>query len=276
MQEIKQQVKYTAIWIIIFMGCLFGGALVSLLLKIVITDSNYREIRYYLGFFIYSFFPIICCKTCARNINLLELLRRKKLVTYYLFGGLIGFVTCAICLGCMLFLGKITVVQENNVNVILMFAYIVVLAIQGFGEEVLFRGMLLKIYNGYSVRSVVISSLFFSLAHIFTPNTNAYTVINIFLIGCFLAVMTIATNSLWFASGFHTLYNLTMTIGISLNTKYHYGHAFFYAENISGNSMFDYLEGNYFNTIIFCILFLGYFCIICLKDKEFLIQKDWK
>ena len=115
---------------------------------------------------------------------------------------------------------------------------------------------------------IIISSLFFSLAHIFTPNTNEYTVINIFLIGCFLVVLTMATNSLWFASGFHTLYNLTMTIGISLNTKYYFGHAFSYAENISGNSMFDYLEGNYFNTIVFCIVFLGSFCFIYLKDQK--------
>lgn len=267
MKEINKQVKYVFAWIGIFIGCLFSSAFISLLLKYVIADSNYREIRYYLGFLSYSVIPIIVCKTCMKDIDFLEMLQWKKFIVKYLFGGLVGFVTCAMCLTGMFFFDKIVIVQEKNVNVILMLAYVVALILQGFGEEVLFRGMLLRIFKGHTVRGVVISSLFFSLAHILTPDTNLYTMVNIFLIGCFLAVLTIMTNSLWMASGFHALYNLTMTIGASLNTKYHYGHAFAYAENISGNNMFEYLEGNYFNTIAFLVAISILGVVYCSNKK---------
>lgn len=79
----------------------------------------------------------------------------------------------------------------------------------GFGEEIFFRGYLLRtVLNRHGVRAAVAtSSLLFSLVHFVNPGYAPLVFVNILLVGVVLALAVLHHQSLWPAVGFHLAWN---------------------------------------------------------------------
>jgi membrane protease YdiL (CAAX protease family) len=79
-------------------------------------------------------------------------------------------------------------------------------------EELVARGYVLKTLENHSgaIFAVILSSLLFSLFHMFNPNTSLLGFLNIFLMGCFLALVCIHYNNLWAPIGLHFGWNFSL------------------------------------------------------------------
>lgn len=79
----------------------------------------------------------------------------------------------------------------------------------GLAEEIVYRGYLLNLFRKkrkYLI-GVIWSSVLFAVLHIFNPDINTIALINIFLVGVFLALVTIFTENLYFAVILHASFN---------------------------------------------------------------------
>jgi hypothetical protein len=81
-----------------------------------------------------------------------------------------------------------------------------------FVEELTFRGYILQyLVKGWGMPiAVLASSILFGLVHSLNPEANALGIFNIVFAGGFFAAGYLVTRSLWFASGLHMGWNLTL------------------------------------------------------------------
>lgn len=81
--------------------------------------------------------------------------------------------------------------------------------VQGAAEEVVCRGWVLPVI-GARYRAwlgVLISSLVFTILHGLNPNLSAVALLNLFLVGLFLALYALAEGGLWGVCAWHTAWN---------------------------------------------------------------------
>lgn len=78
-------------------------------------------------------------------------------------------------------------------------------------EEIAFRGYLQRAFGEWRgpVVGILASSLIFALFHALNPNVNPMGLLNILLAGVVFAVSVERTGTLWLATGYHFLWNLT-------------------------------------------------------------------
>ena len=124
----------------------------------------------------------------------------------------LGFVVSLAAVVLFLLVATITDVVRLSVNarppsqVILCFLLMLIggsaLVVQ---EELIFRGYVLRTLEMGFNRSVgvLVTALLFGLFHIARAHASALGILNIFLMGCFLAVVCVRTESLWSAIGLH-------------------------------------------------------------------------
>ena len=133
---------------------------------------------------------------------------RGHIVPRYAVGFGLGAAALLICFAPSM-IG--TDMQYKGLSVLVpvyLFAFIV----QSSAEEVFFRGFLM---TGISKRigilyGVLISSAMFSLAHALNGGYSLLGGIYYALIGAFLALLMLRTNSIWASCGFHGAWNFTI------------------------------------------------------------------
>jgi len=76
-------------------------------------------------------------------------------------------------------------------------------------EEIVYRGYILKTFENHFglITAIILSSLFFSAAHLLRADASLLSFVNIFLAGIFLSTICIYFNSLWVSIGFHFGWN---------------------------------------------------------------------
>jgi membrane protease YdiL (CAAX protease family) len=95
--------------------------------------------------------------------------------------------------------------------------YLGIFTLVGWNEELLFRGYRLQnLSEGLNpIWGVLISSLWFGIAHLANPNTEAkvFVAIGIFLAGVFLSYGYLSTRQLWLPIGLHLGWNFFEGVG---------------------------------------------------------------
>jgi CAAX protease family protein len=83
--------------------------------------------------------------------------------------------------------------------------------VQGPGEEMLFRGWLMPVIGARhgTLIGVVVSSLFFSLAHAGSRGITWLGFLNLFLFGVFASVYALAEGGIWGIGAWHAFWNWT-------------------------------------------------------------------
>ncbi len=107
---------------------------------------------------------------------------------------------------------------ESLVSVLMVLVFFV---IQGASEEILMRGWFMQ---SVSVRhspwlGILLSTSIFTLLHAANPNISIVAIVNIFLIGFFLALFILFDGSIWAACGFHTTWNFVMNSVLGINVS---------------------------------------------------------
>lgn len=106
--------------------------------------------------------------------------------------------------------------ETNTVTVITKLAagILLYLTAVAFGEELLTRGY---IYHYLKTKftaagAILVTSIIFSMMHIFNPNVTPLALFNIFLAGIVLTLLVLRDGNIWSAVGFHFGWNYTMGI----------------------------------------------------------------
>jgi len=82
-------------------------------------------------------------------------------------------------------------------------------AVASAAEEALFRGYFLQTFvrSGLAWPAILLTSIFFGLAHIGNPNTGPVAVLNTILAGIWFGIAYLKTRDLWFVWGLHLMWN---------------------------------------------------------------------
>lgn len=86
----------------------------------------------------------------------------------------------------------------------------ILIFILAFFEEILFRGFLLQFLSEKFNSSfiIILSSLLFSMAHVFNPEIGTIAMLNIFLAGIFLSILFLKTQNIIVTTSFHFIWNI--------------------------------------------------------------------
>lgn len=96
-------------------------------------------------------------------------------------------------------------------------------------EEIIFRGFFMKMMQKYvgDFWAVILSSLIFSLFHVFNPNVTFVGLLEIFLAGIAIAYAYFKTGNIWFVTVMHFAWNYIQTL---------------LGFNVSGQDFYSFLE----------------------------------
>lgn len=135
----------------------------------------------------------------------------------YLRGLVVGVAMFAVAVLVMALFGYVSIEQDSgsvSQGVVSFGAVLLVYLpwmLQGPGEEVLIRGFLLQsIGTRWGVLAgIIITSLIFAALHSLNPNISPVAVLNLVLVGVFLAVYALQEGSLWGVFAWHSAWNWT-------------------------------------------------------------------
>jgi hypothetical protein len=207
---------------------------------------------------------VYCVAIEKRSIYSLGI-SKKRALPHYLIGLLVGFASFSLCVVAGIVCGTVHIngIKEGcNVGIVLL--YFLGFLIQGFSEEITFRGyfMISMMKKNSTTKAVLISAFAFAFAHMMNPGLTVLAFINLMLIGIFFAVYVIETNDIWGAAAYHSMWNFAQGIiyGISVSGT-NVGSAIF-DTTISGKHVIltggEFgMEGSIITTVVMCLFLVG-------------------
>lgn len=224
-------------WLMIFLSCgmiqafmLFGRIVASLallcclLLAIILTmgditilnqvpsllDSLYVQL---IGFAFFSLALMAWVKWYEKRPIVSLGFYHDKFFFEILKGWLIGSLLFAVSVGLSYLLGGLEFkgLDFSLKTLLYVLTIIPFWFIQGGTEELLTRGWLLPLINKRSNLAVAIgiSSSLFGILHLANEHVTALSVLNIILVGIFLALYMLRTDNIWGVAGIHGAWNFT-------------------------------------------------------------------
>lgn len=158
------------------------------------------------------------------RIDKIKLYINCNSLALFIYGACLAFITIVIItiVGITSGMSKLTAIGFNTFHQFLKVFIITVITYLsvGFGEEVFFRGYILNKLLGCTskIRAVVIGAFIFMVFHIGTYS-KALDFIDVFLVGIVLSYMYIVFESLWFAIGFHFMWDFAQSFFVKLEDQ---------------------------------------------------------
>ncbi|MBR6420555.1 MAG: CPBP family intramembrane metalloprotease [Oscillospiraceae bacterium] len=163
------------------------------------------------------FFTIGCIVVClifslaierrkARTLGL----TKRHCVRDYLIGAVLGVAMMGAAVMIEWAGGGVRFVEVvKEIPVVSMIIYFIGWIIQGFSEELMFRGVYMMSTGTHHkpVTAVVISSVLFACAHLGNDGISFFAMVNLILFGVFAAIYFLRTDSIWGIAAIHSMWN---------------------------------------------------------------------
>lgn len=196
-----------------------GLILFSLISNLVISVKNMVSFGNDMNFIIQLFSYIILSLTIIiysifverRNLRSLGF-KLPKFTKNYLFGLLIGFSMITAIFLLSLASNSFSVLSTSINNWIYLIVVFIAFGIQGFSEELLFKGYFMTSMSSMSnvPIGIITNSLLFAVNHAINPNATLLSLFNIFLLGLFLSLIFFYFDNLFIAAAIHSAWNFFM------------------------------------------------------------------
>lgn len=135
---------------------------------------------------------------------------RRKCIPHYLIGALLGFammgaVTLIAWLSGAITFDGVQTIQNPFIMVLLFVGWM----IQGFSEELSYRGWLMtSIGTHHSIWiAVALSAISFAVMHGGNDGFSIFAIVNLILFGVVTALYVLRTGSIWGAAAMHSVWN---------------------------------------------------------------------
>lgn len=254
-------------------------------LNALITDTLSKLPTWFNSFELFATIGalIVCIGYCTkferRRLFTLGFVR-KGAVKEALYGLLAGFVMSSVVYGIMLLSGQVSFGGFNyNVSYVTLIAFFFGCIVQGFSEEVLFRGyyMVSGATTGNVITAVFTSSVLFSVLHVANEGITALAIVNILLFGLFNALYFIRRGSIWSVAMFHAIWNFSQGNIFGCNVSgINFGSSLFTSIDNGGNNLFSGgafgPEGGLAVTIV---LVIGLTVLYFMKNKDVYPEIDF-
>lgn len=190
-------------------------------LQTVLNDFNYSlsEMNTVLGvtinvlqcLFLMLFVVLFWKFFDKRPIKDIGLISIKKGYKDLIIGLALGAISLLLVFVILLATKSVTLTQplnKPNINTSLITGLILFIFV-GINEEMFARGYCMTVLKQTSNKYVVVivSSLIFSAMHSLNPGMSLFSYINLFLFGLLTAYMTLKSENLWLAIGYHITWN---------------------------------------------------------------------
>mgnify|MGYP002868398804 CR=1 FL=1 len=208
--------------------------------------------------------------------------RRKGCVKEYFKGLLVGFILMSVVVGIELLTGslKITGVGDFSfIAILLLLGMMIGFFIQSAEEEIMLRGYFLTtlgVHNKIPV-AIIVSSIMFSLIHVFNGSFSFLPFLNITLIGAFLALYYIQTDNIWGVAAIHGIWNYSQgnIYGITVSGIIS-GNSFLMSEQVKGQELLNGgsfgAEGGIVATIVVTIAII--LMLVYMYKKGTLVKRS--
>lgn len=175
-------------------GLIFFSVVSNLVIRVNNIISFENDIGFIIQLFSYSFLilAIIAYSLFIEHRNLQFLgVHSLKLKRTYLIGLLIGFSMMVIIIILNLVINSMSLSSNSNVQIVWTLLIFLGFCVQGFAEELLFKGYFMISIASMSTTfvGIITNSLIFSLNHAINPNVTMISLLNIFLFGLFLSLI---------------------------------------------------------------------------------------
>ena len=152
---------------------------------------------------------IIYCRKIERRSFASMGFRKQGWLLRYVKGYAIGTAMLLLCALVLWLMGDLDFAFAEKLPVLYLLVFFVGFVIQGMSEEVLVRGyFMISLSNRcHTALAVGISSVAFSLLHIFNPGITLLALLNLTLFGVFMAVYILRTDDLLGACAIHSSWN---------------------------------------------------------------------
>jgi membrane protease YdiL (CAAX protease family) len=133
----------------------------------------------------------------------------------FVIGSLLGGVTLALTIAAEAAFGSAAFTSQHHNGGQLLIGFVglfIVFVMAAAFEELVFRGFPFQalVHNIGPAAAIVVTSMFFGLAHLGNPNPTLLSTVNTILAGIWLSVAYLVTRSLWFCTALHYSWNLAM------------------------------------------------------------------
>ncbi|KIN80030.1 CPBP family intramembrane glutamic endopeptidase [Clostridium botulinum] len=168
---------------------------------------------------------ILYCKFIEkRNLESMGIVKKKIAKSYFLGTGIAVILLCIIFVlsvfsGAVVYYGK-----NDDINIILILAYLGGFIIQGTMEEIMCRGFLMNslLYKIPTRIAILISSIIFAFPHFFALFQSNIIVaivgiVNLLLFSTVVSLLMIKYNNIWVSCAVHSIWNFILSIIIGIN-----------------------------------------------------------
>ncbi|MHA1616619.1 MAG: lysostaphin resistance A-like protein [Candidatus Njordarchaeales archaeon] len=135
---------------------------------------------------------------------------RENALPYFILGFLLSASMISLVIFILVIGGIATIHYTGSLEVLELLRYLILFLSIAFAEELIFRAYPLKVLTkSFSpIFSAIITGIIFSLMHSLNIGYNLIALINLFLIGVFLALLFVLTRNIFLVAGFHMGWNL--------------------------------------------------------------------
>ncbi len=220
---------------------------------------------------------IWCTKVEKRSLDFMGF-KKNNILKNYLIGLLVGFIMFSMVVIIEIITGSLKFNGFNSLSIIpimIILLFFIGFIIQGASEEILIRGYFFSNIKSQhkTIVAVLISSLTFSLLHIFNSGFNFIPFINILLVGIFFALYYFCFDNLWGACAVHSIWNFAQgnIYGIKvsgINTFY----SVFNTTQVEGHDLLNGgifgAEGGLVTTFVIIASIIILYCYMIKKNKS--------
>lgn len=175
-----------------------------------LTQSDPIMIAQLISTLLTAVIVIVYCKFVERRSLYSMGFVKKNAVPSYLIGLAAGFAMFSATLLISYLAGAVKYVGSDMYHVGVYILYCVGWLFQGAEEEIVCRGYFMPSLSTKMPlwAAVLISSVFFSLMHLFNSGFNLIVLVNLTLTGIMFAVFAIRFDNLWVCCAIHSIWNL--------------------------------------------------------------------
>lgn len=198
--------------------------------------------------------------------------QKKSCLFYYIAGLCAGICTLGMIYAICVMSGgmQVDVVVRKENNLLVLFLFLAGYLLEGMAEEVLCRGFLfVSLTKRYTVKfSLMGSSVFFALLKGMQRDMSILAYINLILFGCFMGLLFIRLENIWFVGAFHGIWDFIQT-NIMGNVQTDFTSTLFSVKPLEN---FEILHGGTYGLesglLVTLVLFVGIFALILEMQKR--------
>ena len=212
---IKEIVIFIGLFLLLFIGTMGINFILEIVYVTLVKRIDvYFELLELFGFIFFPIFIYIIVKKIEKRSFRSVGVSKDNVLPSVLRGAGIGFIMFLAVVIIGFLLGQYKYNGFDLSSLILLIPFLLGYFVQSCGEEFQIHGWVMTyIYKRHSIKAaIIVSSLAFSMAHLFNAGIDILSLINIFLIGTLFAILFIKYDNIWICGSAHAAWNFSQGI----------------------------------------------------------------